>query len=78
MEDLNYFESIRDPKELAAIDDEILIKLYIKAINDLDEYKREHSIMKRFIYTNGLWNKFLKYDGFVDYLKNEWKGDYKI
>lgn len=76
-EKMLYFKTIRDPKELAEIDDEILVQLYLEAVTDLDEFKKEHAIMKRFIYTNGLWNRFLNYDGFLDYLRNDYKGDIK-
>ena len=37
----------------------------------LDEFKKEHNIMKRFIYTNELWNRFLNYDVFIDHLRND-------
>ena len=70
-----YYKSIRDPKELDEIPDDMFKKLYLEAVNDLDEFKKEHAIMKRFIYNKNLWNEFLNYDSFVEYLKTEWKGD---
>ena len=70
IERVNYFKTIRDPKELDEIPIDILKELYLQTVTDLDEFKKEHSIMKRFIYTNGLWNRFLNYDAFIDHLKN--------
>lgn len=69
-EKLKYFKSIRDPKELDEIPIDILKDLYIQTVTDLDEFKKEHNIMKRFIYTNGLWTRFLNYDSFIDHLND--------
>ena len=71
IERMNYFKTIRDPKELDEIPIDILKELYLQAVTDLDEFKKEHNIMKRFIYTNGLWNRFLNYDAFIDHLRND-------
>ena len=71
VERMDYFKTIRDPKELDEIPIDILKELYLQAVTDLDEFKKEHSIMKRFIYTNGLWNRFLNYDAFIDHLRND-------
>lgn len=71
VEKMNYFKTIRDPKELDEIPIDILKELYLQAVTDLDEFKKEHNIMKRFIYTNGLWNRFLNYDAFIDHLRND-------
>ena len=71
IERLDYFKSIRNPKELDEIPVDILKDLYLQAVTDLDEFKKEHSIMKRFIYTNGLWNRFLNYDSFIDHLRSD-------
>lgn len=71
VERVNYFKTIRDPKELDEIPIDILKELYLQTVTDLDEFKKEHSIMKRFIYTNGLWNRFLNYDAFIDHLRND-------
>ena len=68
---MDYFKTIRDPKELDEIPIDILKELYLQAVTDLDEFKKEHNIMKRFIYTNGLWNRFLNYDAFIDHLRND-------
>ena len=71
VERIGYFKTIRDPKELDEIPIDILKELYLQAVTDLDEFKKEHNIMKRFIYTNGLWNRFLNYDAFIDHLRND-------
>lgn len=71
VERFDYFKTIRDPKELDEIPIDILKELYLQAVTDLDEFKKEHNIMKRFIYTNGLWNRFLNYDAFIDHLRND-------
>ena len=71
IERMDYFKTIRDPKELDEIPIDILKELYLQAVTDLDEFKKEHNIMKRFIYTNGLWNRFLNYDAFIDHLRND-------
>lgn len=75
--DILDYKSIRDPKKLDEIPIDILKNLYLEAVTDLDEFKKEHNIMKRFIYTNGLWNRFLNYDTFIEHLKEE-KGTMKI
>ena len=75
--DILDYKSIRDPKKLDEMPIDILKNLYLEAITDLDEFKKEHNIMKRFIYTNGLWNRFLNYDAFIKHLKEE-KGTMKI
>ena len=71
VERIDYFKSIRDPEELDEIPIDILKELYLQAVTDLDEFKKEHNKMKRFIYTNGLWNRFLNYDAFIDHLRND-------
>ena len=71
VERMDYFKTIRDPKELDEIPIDILKELYLQTVTDLDEFKKEHNIMKRFIYTNGLWNRFLNYDAFIDHLRND-------
>lgn len=71
VERIDCFKKIRDPKELDEIPIDILKELYLQTITDLDEFKKEHNIMKRFIYTNGLWNRFLNYDAFIDHLRND-------
>lgn len=71
IERMDYFKTIRNPKELDEIPIDILKELYLQTVTDLDEFKKEHSIMKRFIYTNGLWNRFLNYDAFIDHLRND-------
>ena len=54
IERMNYFKTIRDPKELDEIPTDVLKELYLQTVTDLDEFKKEHNIMKRLIYTNGL------------------------
>ena len=71
IERVNYFKTIRDPKELDEIPTDVLKELYLQTVTDLDEFKKEHNIMKRFIYTNGLWNRFLNYDAFIDHLRDD-------
>ena len=71
VERMEYFKTIRNPKELDEIPIDILKELYLQAVTDLDEFKKEHNIMKRFIYANGLWNRFLNYDAFIDHLRND-------
>ena len=71
IERVNYFKTIRDPKELDEIPTDVLKELYLQTVTDLDEFKKEHNIMKRFIYTNGLWNRFLNYDSFIDHLRDD-------
>ena len=71
IERMDYFKTIRNPKELDEIPIDILKELYLQTVTDLDEFKKEHNIMKRFIYTNGLWNRFLNYDAFIDHLRND-------
>ena len=71
VERMDYFKTIRNPKELDEIPIDILKELYLQAVTDLDEFKKEHNILKRFIYTNGLWNRFLNYDAFIDHLRND-------
>lgn len=44
----------------------------IKYVNELKNIAVEHKIMKKFICENDLWEKFLNYDDFVNWLK---KGD---
>ena len=75
--DILDYKSIRDPKKLDEMPIDILKNLYLEAVTDLDEFKKEHNIMKRFIHTNGLWNRFLNYDTFIEHLKEE-KGTMKI
>lgn len=71
IERVNYFKTIREPKELDEIPTDVLKELYLQTVTDLDEFKKEHNIMKRFIYTNGLWNRFLNYDAFIDHLRDD-------
>ena len=71
IERMDYFKTIRNTKELDEIPIDILKELYLQAVTDLDEFKKEHNIMKRFIYTNELWNRFLNYDAFIDHLRND-------
>lgn len=46
-------------------------RLYHETLNKLEEYKREHRIMKRILHENGLWETFLNDDEFLKYLKED-------
>ena len=37
-------------------------------LESLEDFKTEHKIMKRILVTNGLWEKFLNDDEFIEYL----------
>lgn len=37
----------------------------------VEEIRKEHSIMKQFIYENGLWEKFLNDDRFMEHLRSD-------
>lgn len=43
----------------------------IKYVNELKNIAVEHKIMKKFICENNLWEKFLNYDDFVNWLKED-------
>lgn len=43
----------------------------IKHVNELKNIAVEHKIMKKFICENDLWEKFLNYDDFVNWLKKD-------
>lgn len=43
----------------------------IKNDSNLQELIIEHSIMKQFIYDNGLWDKFLNDNRFLEYLRSD-------
>lgn len=54
-----------------------LINLIVKQkdeINELYNMKKEHSIMKRLIVDNGLWEKLLNDDEFITYLREDYTG----
>lgn len=36
-----------------------------------EEIRKEHNIMKQFIYENGLWGKFLNDDRFLEHLRSD-------
>lgn len=38
---------------------------------NLQEIQKEHSIMKQFIYENGLWERFLNDDRFIEHLRSK-------
>lgn len=38
-------------------------------IENLKEFKEEHDIMKHFIIENNLWESFLNYDEFIEWLE---------
>lgn len=47
----------------------------IKYVNELKCIAVEHKIMKKFICENNLWEKFLNYDDFVNWLKEDGNND---
>ena len=47
----------------------------IKYVNELKNIAVEHKIMKKFICENNLWEKFLNYDDFVNWLKEDGNND---
>lgn len=40
-------------------------------ITNLQEIRKEHNIMKQFIYENGLWERFLNDDRFLEHLRSD-------
>ena len=43
----------------------------IEYVNELKNIVVEHRIMKKFICENDLWEKFLNYDDFINWLNEE-------
>jgi hypothetical protein len=72
---IEYYKSIRDPKELEEVPIDILRAMYLDVLQNDKEMKKEHHIMKRFICTTGMWNDFLNYDEFLKYLREDYEGD---
>ncbi len=46
-------------------------KILLDYITNLQEIRKEHSIMKQFIYENGLWEKFLNDNRFLEHLRSD-------
>lgn len=46
-------------------------KLLLDYITNLEEIRKEHNIMKQFIYENGLWERFLNDDRFLEHLRSD-------
>lgn len=46
-------------------------KLYHETLSELEEFKKEHKIMKRILDENGLWETFLNDDEFLKYLRED-------
>ena len=46
-------------------------KLLLSYIEQLEEFKKEHLIMKQILIENGLWEKLLNDDRFINYLKED-------
>lgn len=46
-------------------------KIVYDYITNLEQIRKEHSIMKQFIYENGLWEKFLNDDRFLEHLRSD-------
>ena len=47
----------------------------IEYVYELKNIAIEHKIMKKFICENNLWEKFLNYDDFVNWLKEDGNND---
>lgn len=47
----------------------------VEYVNELKNIAVEHKIMKKFICENDLWEKFLNYDDFVNWLKKDDNND---
>ena len=46
-------------------------QILLDYITNLQEIRKEHNIMKQFIYENGLWEKFLNDDRFLEHLRSD-------
>lgn len=46
-------------------------KIVYDYINNLEQIRKEHSIMKQFIYEKGFWGMFLNDDRFVEHLRGD-------
>ena len=46
-------------------------KILLDYITNLQEIRKEHNIMKQFIYENGLWERFLNDDRFLEHLRSD-------
>ena len=52
------------------VDNSTKTKLF-EYLNNLEEFKKEHKIMKRILVKNGLWEKLLNDDEFIEYLEED-------
>lgn len=77
VEPINYYEptiktaKIQNHTYSINFDKTELYKEIEKLQQELQDIKKEHSIMKQFIYENGLWEKFLNDDRFIEHLRSE-------
>ena len=46
-------------------------RLYNETLSELEEFKKEHKIMKRILHENGLWETLLNDDEFVKHLRED-------
>lgn len=65
-EEYNIFDLIREHEELKK--ENYRLK---SEVESLTEFKEEHDIMKHFIISNKLWEKFLNFDEFIKWLRKE-------
>lgn len=69
-----YAELPKDSIKFESKEAEIMYDLTLendRLQQELEEIKKEHSIMKQFIYENGLWKKFLNDDRFIKHLRSD-------
>lgn len=64
-EDYNIFDLIRKNEELKKENHRLKSE-----VESLTEFKEEHDIMKHFIISNKLWERFLNFDEFIKWLRN--------
>ena len=67
-EQIKYYKLLKEPSELEEIPIDILRGLYSDLLLNTEDIKKEHAMMVKFIKENGLWNKFLNSDDFIDHL----------
>ena len=67
---------IQDDLEHIVLDLNVCVDMLQKGniYSDLDNYLKEHEIMKKFIRKKGLWNELLNDDEFIEYLRKDYNG----